>query len=119
MIPLSTVVALVGLLELVQPVMEMNLPNALLGVIALLCAITTYWSTEISSFLNIFVRVFSAETTVFGLAVVPGRAVARRLREILAAGSSASGDSDLFNRRLSGGAPRSGAARYAHRRPIF
>ena len=74
MISLSIVVALVGLLELVQPAMEMNLPNAVLGAITLLCAIATYRSTAISSFLKIFVRVFSAETIVFGLAVAAGQA---------------------------------------------
>jgi vitamin B12/bleomycin/antimicrobial peptide transport system ATP-binding/permease protein len=70
---LSGSVALFGLLALVQPAIEMDLSGALLGIAALLCAITTYRSTNISSFLKIFVGIFSTETILFGLAVVAGR----------------------------------------------
>jgi vitamin B12/bleomycin/antimicrobial peptide transport system ATP-binding/permease protein len=72
--PLSITVALFGLLALVQPAIEMNLPSALLGGVALLCAATTFRSIAISSFLKIFVGIFSTETIVFGLAVLAGRA---------------------------------------------
>jgi putative ATP-binding cassette transporter len=71
---LSICVALFGLLALVQPAIEMNFSNALLGVVALLCAVTTFKSTAISSFLKIFVGIFSTETIVFGLAILAGRA---------------------------------------------
>lgn len=72
--PLSIGVALFGLLALVQPAIEMDLTGALLGVVVLICAATTFWSAAISSFLKIFVGIFSTETIVFGLAVVAGRA---------------------------------------------
>lgn len=44
-----------------------------LGIAALLCAFTTYRSTSISSFLKIFVGVFTTETVVFGAVVLAGR----------------------------------------------
>ena len=72
--PLSVSVALFGLLALVQPAIEMDLSGALLGSVVLLCAATTFRSTAISSFLKIFVGIFSTETIVFGLAVLAGRA---------------------------------------------
>jgi vitamin B12/bleomycin/antimicrobial peptide transport system ATP-binding/permease protein len=50
------------------------LPGELLGSVALVCSATTFWSTAISSFLRIFVGIFSIETIVFGLAVLAGRA---------------------------------------------
>ena len=68
--PLSVAVALFGLVALVQPVMQMNIAAALLGVAALICAVTTFLSSGISSFLKIFVGIFSTETIVFGLAVL-------------------------------------------------
>src|SRR5262245_3104014 len=71
---LSLSVALFGLLALVQPVRQANPEGAFLGVVALLCAYTTFRSTTISSFLKILVGIFSTETIVFGLAVVAGRA---------------------------------------------
>ena len=46
---LSACVALFGLLALVQPVIEMNFSDALLGVVALLSAVTTFRSTAIST----------------------------------------------------------------------
>jgi len=72
--PLSVSVALFGLLALVQPAIEMDLSGALLGSVVLLCAATTFRSTAISSFLKIFVGIFSTETIVFGGAVLAGRA---------------------------------------------
>jgi putative ATP-binding cassette transporter len=71
---LSLSVALFGLLALVQPAVQHNLEGALLGVVALLCAYTTFRSAATSSFLKILVGIFSTETIVFGLAVVAGRA---------------------------------------------
>ncbi len=72
--PLSIAVALFGLVALVQPALQMNLPAALLGIVALISAVTTFRSTGISSFLKIFVGIFSTETIVFGLAVLAARA---------------------------------------------
>jgi vitamin B12/bleomycin/antimicrobial peptide transport system ATP-binding/permease protein len=43
-----------------------------LGAVAALCAATTYLSRNISSFLKIFVAIFSIETIVFGLMVLGG-----------------------------------------------
>jgi putative ATP-binding cassette transporter len=71
---LSIAVALFGVLALVQPALHANVADALLGVVALLCAYTTYRSTTISSFLKILVGIFATETIIFGLAVVAGRA---------------------------------------------
>jgi vitamin B12/bleomycin/antimicrobial peptide transport system ATP-binding/permease protein len=71
---LSIAVALVGLAALVQPAMQLNLAAALLGLVILVCAATTHRSSAISSFLKIFVGIFSAETLVFGIAVVAARA---------------------------------------------
>jgi putative ATP-binding cassette transporter len=70
---LSICVALFGLAALVQPAIELNFSGALLGIVALICAGTTFRSAAISSFLKIFVRTFSTETIVFGLAVLAGR----------------------------------------------
>src|SRR6516162_10403295 len=72
--PLSISLVLFGLLALVQPAHQLDLPGALLGIVVLLCAATTFRSSDISSFLKIFVGVFSTETIVFGLAVLAGRA---------------------------------------------
>jgi putative ATP-binding cassette transporter len=44
----------------------------LLGGVAALCAATTYLSRQISSFLKIFVAIFSIETIIFGLMVLGG-----------------------------------------------
>lgn len=71
---MAIAVALIGLAALVQSTLQMNLPAALLGAVLLVCAVTTYRSSAISSFLKIFVGIFSAETVVFGLAVVAARA---------------------------------------------
>ena len=72
--PLSVTLVLFGVLALVQPARQLDLPGALFGVVVLLCAVTTFRSTEISSFLRIFVGIFSTEAIVFGLAVLAGRA---------------------------------------------
>ena len=53
--PLSITLVLFGLLALMQPAYQLDLPGALLGIVVLLCAVTTFRSTEISSFLRIFV----------------------------------------------------------------
>ena len=65
--PLSVAVALFGLAALVQPVMQMNIAAALLGGVVLVCAVTTFLASKISSFLKIFVSIFSTETIVFGI----------------------------------------------------
>ncbi len=72
--PLSIAVALFGLVALIQPVKDMNAGMAVLGVVALIAAYTTSRSATISSFLKIFVAIFSVETIIFGLAVVAARA---------------------------------------------
>jgi vitamin B12/bleomycin/antimicrobial peptide transport system ATP-binding/permease protein len=69
---LSIGVAVFGLLALAQPAIELDPSRSLLGVVALICATTTFRSTGISSFLKIFVGVFSIETIVFGLTVLAG-----------------------------------------------
>ncbi len=71
---LSLVVALFGLAALVQPLLQMDISAALLGIVALIAAATTFRSSGISSFLKIFVGIFSTETVVFGLAVIAARA---------------------------------------------
>src|SRR5580704_4697795 len=45
-----------------------------LGITALICAGTTYRSAGISSFLKIFVAIFSIETIVFGLLLAVNKA---------------------------------------------
>jgi putative ATP-binding cassette transporter len=70
---LSVAVALFGLAALVQPALQLNFPGSLLGVVALISAATTFRSTGLSSFLKIFIGIFSIETVVFGLAVLTAR----------------------------------------------
>lgn len=70
---LSIAVALFGVFALVQPIIHMDFSQAILGVVALLAAATTFKSSRISSFLKIFVGIFSTETVVFGFAVLAGR----------------------------------------------
>ncbi|MFY9894521.1 MAG: ABC transporter ATP-binding protein/permease [Xanthobacteraceae bacterium] len=72
--PLSVAVALFGLAALVQPVMQMNIAAALLGGVVLVCAVTTFLASKISSFLKVFVSIFSTETIVFGIPVLLVRA---------------------------------------------
>jgi putative ATP-binding cassette transporter len=47
-----------------------DVTTAALGAAALVCAATTWRSSSISSFLKIFVAIFSIETVVFGLAML-------------------------------------------------
>ncbi len=67
---LSFSVALFGLLALALAATSEDMWVAGLGATALLCALTTFRSMSISSFLKIFVGIFSIETIVFGLAVL-------------------------------------------------
>lgn len=71
---LSFTVALFGLVALAQAEIGQSLSAASLGVIALICAATTYRSAAISSYLRIFAAIFSIETIVFGLAALAGPA---------------------------------------------
>ena len=72
--PLSISVALLGLLTLAQSAIQTDLPGAFFGGTILLCAFATFRSADISSFLKIFVAIFSVETVVFGLAWLAYRA---------------------------------------------
>ncbi len=67
---LSFSVALFGILALVQAETNGDYMVGVLGVTALICAFATYRSISISSFLHIFVGIFSVETIVFGLALL-------------------------------------------------
>ncbi len=67
---LSICVALFGVLALVVAEEFHDMSGAGLGVTALLCALATWRSVSISSFLKIFVGIFSIETIVFGLCVL-------------------------------------------------
>ena len=40
--PLSVILALFGLLIVVQPARQLDLPGALLGIVVLLCAVATF-----------------------------------------------------------------------------
>jgi vitamin B12/bleomycin/antimicrobial peptide transport system ATP-binding/permease protein len=71
---LSLGLALLGVLALAQAASEKSPSGVLLGALLLLCAGTTFRSTSISSFLKIFVGIFSSEAIVFGFAVLVGRA---------------------------------------------
>src|SRR5713101_4389116 len=70
---LSIGLALFGIIALVVAATGEDATTAVLGAAALLCAFTTFNATAISSFLKIFIGVFSTETIVFGLAVLAGR----------------------------------------------
>jgi putative ATP-binding cassette transporter len=71
---LSIAVALFGLLALALGIQGGDGWEIGLGVCALLCAGTTWLSASISSYLKIFVCIFSTETIAFGLAVVAAKA---------------------------------------------
>jgi vitamin B12/bleomycin/antimicrobial peptide transport system ATP-binding/permease protein len=71
---LSICVALFGLLALVVAEEFNDMSGAGLGVTALLCALATWRSVSLSSFLKIFVAIFSVETIVFGLGVLAAEA---------------------------------------------
>ncbi len=71
---LSICLALFGLAALLQAGIDWNHPaDTVLGVVALVCAATTFGARGISSFLKIFVCIFSIETFVFGLPVLADR----------------------------------------------
>jgi putative ATP-binding cassette transporter len=72
--PLSLVVGLFGILAFVVAATVGEPTTAVLGATALLCALTTFNASAISSFLRIFVAIFSTETIVFGLVVLAGQA---------------------------------------------
>src|SRR5579862_4830840 len=72
--PLSLCVAIFSLLTLIVAAITKDISIAVLGVVAALSAFTTFRSSAISSFLKIFVLIFSTETIVFGLAVLAVRA---------------------------------------------
>src|SRR5271168_2506387 len=71
---LSICVALFGLLALGVAEEFHDLAGGGLGVTALLCAFTTWRSVSLSSFLKIFIGIFSVETIVFGLGVLAAEA---------------------------------------------
>jgi putative ATP-binding cassette transporter len=71
---LSICVALFGLLALAVAEEFSDLSGAGLGITALLCALATWRSVSLSSFLKIFVGIFSVETVVFGLCVLAAEA---------------------------------------------
>jgi vitamin B12/bleomycin/antimicrobial peptide transport system ATP-binding/permease protein len=71
---LSIGVGLFGILALAMAMSGGDATTAVLGVIALACAFTTFGASGISSFLKIFVGIFSTEAIVFGLVVLAGRA---------------------------------------------
>jgi vitamin B12/bleomycin/antimicrobial peptide transport system ATP-binding/permease protein len=71
--PLSIGVGLFGIIAIVVAAIGEDATTAVLGCTALLCAFTTFHSAATSSFLKIFVDIFSTETIVFGLAVIAGK----------------------------------------------
>jgi vitamin B12/bleomycin/antimicrobial peptide transport system ATP-binding/permease protein len=71
---LSFGVAAFGLFALVMGLTGGDMWEVGLGVSALLCAVTTYLSAWISSYLRIFVAIFSVETILFGLLVAINKA---------------------------------------------
>src|SRR5215470_8196067 len=71
--PLSIGVGLFGIIALVVAITSEDATTAVLGGAALLCAFTTFNATAISSFLKIFIGIFSTETIIFGLAVLAGK----------------------------------------------
>src|SRR5215468_5874435 len=70
---LSIGVGLFGIIALAVALTGDDVTTAVLGATALLCAFTTFNATTISSFLKIFIAIFSTETIVFGLAVLAGK----------------------------------------------
>ena len=71
---LSLTVALFSALALGLAWKGSDMGSGALGIVALLCAFTTYRSSSISSFLKVFVGIFTTETVVFGAVVLAGRA---------------------------------------------
>jgi putative ATP-binding cassette transporter len=70
---LSIGVGLFGFVALAMAVTGEDATTAVLGAAAVICAFTTFGASKISSFLKIFVGIFSTEAIVFGLAVLAGR----------------------------------------------
>jgi vitamin B12/bleomycin/antimicrobial peptide transport system ATP-binding/permease protein len=70
---LSIGVGLFGIIALAVAATGDDAITAVLGAAALLCAFTTFNATAISSFLKIFIGIFSTEAIVFGLAVLVGK----------------------------------------------
>ena len=70
---LSVSLVLTGLLALAQPGLEVNTSGILLAAAFVISAVTTHWSTEISSLLQIFVGIFPIEAMISGLVVIAGR----------------------------------------------
>ncbi len=64
---LAVAVAVLAFLALVAGAHKEDTETLLLAAGALICAYTTWRSSEISSFLKIFVGIFSTETIVFGV----------------------------------------------------
>ena len=64
---LAVAVAFLAFLAVIAGVHKDDTETLLLAAGALLCAYTTWRSSEISSFLKIFVGIFSTETIVFGV----------------------------------------------------
>jgi vitamin B12/bleomycin/antimicrobial peptide transport system ATP-binding/permease protein len=71
---LSIAVAAFGLFALVLGLKGGDMWEVGLGATALLAAVTTYLSSWISSYLKVFVAIFSIETVVFGLLVAVNKA---------------------------------------------
>jgi putative ATP-binding cassette transporter len=71
---LSIAVAAFGLFALVLGLQGGDMWEVGLGATAILAAVTTYLSSWISSYLKVFVAIFSIETVVFGLLVAVNKA---------------------------------------------
>ena len=71
---LSVCVALFGLLALLVAEEFHDLAGGVLGVTALISALAIWRSVNLSSFLKIFMAIFSIETIVFGLCVLAAEA---------------------------------------------
>src|ERR1700749_4706437 len=71
---LSVCVAVFGLLALVVAEEFRDLAGGGLGVTALISALAVWRSVNLSSFLKIFMAIFSIETIVFGLCVLAAEA---------------------------------------------
>jgi putative ATP-binding cassette transporter len=70
---LSIGVGLSGILALVMAARSGDGAIMLLAVATLVCAVTTFSAAGISTFLRIFVAIFSTETIFFGLAMLAGQ----------------------------------------------
>src|SRR5262249_30379620 len=70
---LSFGLALAGFFAMVHLVVQLNSSGALLAAALLISAFTTFRSNEISSFLKIFVGIFTTEAMISGLLVTAGQ----------------------------------------------